>query len=65
MTEAKENEHEIWYMECKKSVWGRFPHESCERNIRIEVRFSGRTGDGMEVALNQQVNIHFSVEKGM
>jgi hypothetical protein len=31
-----------------------------------EVRFSGnRMSDGMEVALNEQANIHFSMDKEM
>jgi hypothetical protein len=25
----------LWSMECKKSVWERFVHDNCERNIKI------------------------------
>jgi hypothetical protein len=32
---AQENIHEIWYMEVKKSVQGRFAYDSCVRNIMI------------------------------
>jgi hypothetical protein len=28
----------FWYVECKKSVQGRFAYGSCERNIKIEVK---------------------------
>jgi hypothetical protein len=66
MTFTKENGHEICYVECKKSVQGRFAHDSCERTIKIQVRFSGvQEVKGTGVAPNQQVNIHFSVERGM
>jgi hypothetical protein len=44
MTEAKENGHEIWYVECKKPAHGMFAQDGCERKIKIYVKFSGSTG---------------------
>jgi hypothetical protein len=30
-------------VECKKCAYSRFADDSCERNIKIEVRFTGST----------------------
>jgi hypothetical protein len=36
-----ENGLEVWYMEFKNFAEGRFTTDSCERTIKIQVRFSG------------------------
>jgi hypothetical protein len=33
MTQAKENGHEIWCMECKKPVYGRFAHDTSKLDL--------------------------------
>jgi hypothetical protein len=46
MTYAKENGQELWYVVCKKSVWGRLAHDSCKRNIKIYMVVSIISGMG-------------------
>jgi hypothetical protein len=31
----------MWYLECKKSVWGRFAHDSCERISEYKLNLVG------------------------
>jgi hypothetical protein len=48
------------------SVWDKFTHGSCKRNINIKVRSSeGTRGQMGQVISNQHMNVYFSMEGGM
>jgi 3'-phosphoadenosine 5'-phosphosulfate sulfotransferase len=53
-------------VECEKSIQGRFLHEG-GKEISTYIRFRGeyRRSDETGVAPNQQVNIHFSMGRGI
>jgi hypothetical protein len=55
----------ICKLECEKPVYGMFADGSFERTMKILVKHSrGTRGQMGEMALNQQVNIHFYFRKG-